>query len=146
MAAGDLNVGGDINAAQVYSTGEVVPGVLQHTLATGVALASGVFTPATVGNAFLIDTEGAASSDDLTGIDMSVFPDLDAVIVFYMRTVSSTRDITVKNGSGTGSTNSTNVRTSTGADLVADTTAKMMRCTWNPRASDTGVVIVEKLI
>src|SRR6185369_8443035 len=65
------------------------------TAATGLTIASGSVTPTTAGAT--VDTEGAASTDDLTNIAVTNMPDGR---IFFMRSNSSGRTVVVKNGAG----------------------------------------------
>lgn len=67
-------------------------------------IASGVITPTT--SNFKIDTQSAAATDDLDTISGGVEGD-----VIFFRTVSSARDVVIKNGSG-------NILNASGADIT----------------------------
>lgn len=74
----------------------------------------GVITPAGSGGVIVVDTEAATSSDDLTTITQTNYPDGSFLLV---RNANAARTVVVKHGTG-------NIQLKRNADMVLDDTAK----------------------
>lgn len=107
---------GAMSAASFSTTSGVTIGTFLNIEYAGATIASGAITATKSG--MKLDTEGAASSDDLDTI--SAGSDGDILI---LKTTSSSRDVVVRHlGGGTG-----NIRLSGAADLtLANTSSRLM--------------------